>query len=66
MRRRCSGCHDWASRDDVRAKLRSTIKRLLARHGYPPDAQQEAIDKVLKQMEHFTEDWSPSSTRRTV
>ena len=57
---------DWASRDDVRAKLRSTIKRLLARHGYPPDAQQEAIDKVLKQMEHFAEDWSPSSTRRTV
>ena len=30
---------DWVSRDDVRAKLRSTIKRLLARYGYPPDAE---------------------------
>ena len=29
---------DWVSRDDVRAKIRSTIKRLLAKHGYPPDA----------------------------
>ena len=29
---------DWVSRDDVRAKLRSTIKRLLAKYGYPPDA----------------------------
>jgi hypothetical protein len=26
---------DWAVRDDVRAKIRSTIKRLLAKHGYP-------------------------------
>jgi type I restriction enzyme R subunit len=25
--------NDWVSRDDVRAKLRSTIKRLLAKHG---------------------------------
>ncbi|GEL18667.1 hypothetical protein PA7_25040 [Pseudonocardia asaccharolytica DSM 44247 = NBRC 16224] len=30
---------DWVSRDGVRAKLRTTVKRLLARHGYPPDAQ---------------------------
>jgi type I restriction enzyme R subunit len=29
---------DWVSRDDVRAKIRSTIKRLLAKHGYPPAA----------------------------
>jgi hypothetical protein len=27
---------DWVSRDDVRAQLRSTIKRLLARYGYRP------------------------------
>ncbi|MEV5407467.1 type I restriction endonuclease subunit R [Thermopolyspora sp. NPDC052614] len=42
---------DWVYRDDVRAKVRSTIKRLLARHGYPPDAQQEAIALVISQME---------------
>jgi type I restriction enzyme R subunit len=50
---------DWVSRDDVRAKLRSTIKRLLAKHGYPPDAQVGATELVLRQMETFAEDWSP-------
>jgi len=52
---------DWASRDDVRAKLRSTIKRLLAVHGYPPDAAPVAIDLVLRQMETFAEEWSPDA-----
>jgi len=51
---------DWVSRDDVRAKLRSTIKRLLARYGYPPDAQPLATELVLRQMETFAEEWSPN------
>lgn len=51
---------DWAFREDVRAKLRSTIKRLLAKHGYPPDAAQEAINSVLRQMETFADAWSPT------
>ena len=42
---------DWTVRDDVRAKLRSSIKRLLVRHGYPPDKQPEAIKLVMEQME---------------
>jgi type I restriction enzyme R subunit len=50
---------DWMSRDDVRAKLRTTIKRLLATHGYPPDAQPGAVQLVLQQMETFAEEWSP-------
>src|SRR5699024_1473667 len=49
---------DWVSRDDVRAKLRSTIKRLLAKHGYPPDAEPQAIKLVLTQMETFAGEWS--------
>jgi type I restriction enzyme, R subunit len=52
---------DWVSRDDVRAKLRSTIKRLLARYGYPPDAQPTATELVLRQMETFAEEWSPTA-----
>lgn len=52
---------DWSSRDDVRAKLRSNIRRLLAKHGYPPDAAPGAIDLVLRQMEAFAEEWSPAS-----
>ena len=42
---------DWTVRDDVRAKLRSSIKRLLVTHGYPPDRQPAAIKLVMEQME---------------
>ena len=42
---------DWTVRDDVRAKLRSSIKRLLVKHRYPPDQQPEAIRLVIEQME---------------
>lgn len=42
---------DWTVRDDVRAKLRSSIKRLLIRYNYPPDQQPEAIRLVIEQME---------------
>lgn len=42
---------DWTERDDVKAKLRSQIKRLLVKHGYPPDQQPAAIKLVLEQME---------------
>ncbi len=42
---------DWTVRDDVRAKLRSSIKRLLAKYGYPPDQQPAAIKLVMEQME---------------
>lgn len=52
---------DWVSRDDVRAKIRSTIKRLLARHGYPPDGQDSATQLVLQQMETFADEWSPKA-----
>ncbi len=42
---------DWMVRDDVRAKLRSSIKRLLVKYKYPPDKQPGAIRLVIEQME---------------
>lgn len=42
---------DWTMRDNVRAKLRSSIKRLLVLHRYPPDKQPEAIKLLIEQME---------------
>lgn len=42
-------------------KIRSTIKRLLAKYGYPPDAEADAIKRVLDQMETFADDWSPEA-----
>lgn len=45
---------DWTVREDVRAKLRSQVKRLLVINGYPPDEQPEAIKLVIEQMETMT------------
>ena len=42
---------DWLVREDVRAKLRSSIKRLLVKYKYPPDKQPTAIRTVIEQME---------------
>ena len=42
---------DWTVREDVRAKLRTTIRWLLIKHGYPPDQQPAAIKLVMDQME---------------
>ena len=44
---------DWTVREDVRAKLRASIKRLLVKYDYPPDQQQGAIGRVIEQMELF-------------
>jgi type I restriction enzyme R subunit len=62
---------DWTVRDDVRAKLRSSIKRLLVRHGYPPDQQPAAIKLVIEQMEQLAPHYAdrqrdPRIARTTV
>ena len=43
------------------AKIRSTIKRLLAKYGYPPDAERRRHRAVLHQMETFADEWSPEA-----
>lgn len=42
---------DWTVREDRRAKLRTSIKRLLTKHGYPPDEQPAAVKLVIDQAE---------------
>ena len=42
---------DWAIKENVRAKLKVIVKRLLRRYGYPPDMQLLATETVLKQAE---------------
>ncbi|MBS2966347.1 type I restriction endonuclease subunit R [Actinocrinis puniceicyclus] len=49
---------DWLQREAVQAKLRSTIKRLLRKYGYPPDRQPAAVELVIRQVETFAEEWS--------
>lgn len=42
---------DWVRREASRAKLRTTIRRVLRRAGYPPDKSPEAVRTVLEQAE---------------
>ena len=34
-------------KENVRAKLRTLVKRLLRKYGYPPDKQEKATETVL-------------------
>lgn len=42
---------DWSKRDDVRAQLRLTVKKILMRYGYPPDVAKMEADRVIAQSE---------------
>jgi type I site-specific restriction-modification system R (restriction) subunit len=42
---------DWMIKENVRAKLKVIVKRLLRQKGYPPDMQLLATETVLKQAE---------------
>lgn len=55
---------DWHSREPVRAKLRTYIRRLLARYDYPPDHERAAVDLVIRQLETFAAEWTPRATAR--
>jgi type I restriction enzyme, R subunit len=50
---------DWTQRDSVRADIRRTVRRLLAKHGYPPDAQETATQLVIRQAELMAEHQEP-------
>jgi hypothetical protein len=54
---------DWTVRDDVRAKLRSSIKRLLVKYKYPPDKQPEEIKLVIEQMEAMAPRYAEDARR---
>lgn len=49
---------DWTVRESARAKIKVMVKRILKRHGYPPDLQEEATKTVLAQAELLCADWA--------
>jgi type I restriction enzyme R subunit len=49
---------DWTAKQSVRAKLRVMVKRILRKHGYPPDRQERATKTVLEQAELLCADWA--------
>lgn len=48
---------DWTVKESVRAKLRTIVKRILRKYGYPPDKQETATLTVLEQAELLGKDW---------
>ena len=49
---------DWTVRENVRARLRVLVRRVLRKYGYPPDKQEQAVTTVLQQAELFAGHWA--------
>jgi type I restriction enzyme, R subunit len=49
---------DWTVRENVRAQLRVIVKRILRKHGYPPDKQEKATQMVLEQAAVLSVEWA--------
>ena len=47
---------DWTVRESVRAGMRNAVRRVLRKHGYPPDRQDKAIQTVIEQAELLSEE----------
>lgn len=52
---RRSATIDWMQKESVRARMRSRIKRLLAKYKYPPDKQEAAVKLIIEQAEHLAD-----------
>lgn len=48
---------DWTLRESARAKIKVMVKRILNKHGYPPDLQEQAVKTVLMQAELLCAEW---------
>ena len=53
---------DWTRRENVRAKLRAAVRRVLNKHGYPPDKREKAAETVLEQAEVLSAAWAEEPT----
>lgn len=40
---------DWTVRENVQAKMRIAVKKILRKHGYPPDLEMRATETVIEQ-----------------
>ncbi len=49
---------DWQHRESARARMRVLVKRILRKHGYPPDLQDAAVQTVLQQAEVLSKRWA--------
>lgn len=57
---------DWTQRESVQAELRLRVKKILRKHGYPPDKQEKATQTVLDQAELIAKDWTGTEDPSTM
>ena len=53
---------DWHLKESARAKLRVLVRRILKKHGYPPDLAPVAVSTVLSQAETLLK-WGTAESR---
>ncbi|MDF0692693.1 type I restriction endonuclease subunit R [Aquirufa ecclesiirivi] len=49
---------DWTVRENVQAKMRIAVKKILRKHGYPPDMEVKATETVIEQAKLLATDYS--------
>lgn len=49
---------DWTVRENVQAKMRIAVKKILRKHGYPPDMELKATETVIEQAKLLANDFS--------
>ena len=58
MKVRQSVSIDRTIRESARARIRVLVRKILRKHGYPPDLQEEATKTVLEQAEALCTEWA--------
>src|SRR5262249_52752563 len=50
---------DWRNQENARARMRTLVKRILRKYGYPPDLQDAAVRTVIEQAERILSEITP-------
>jgi type I restriction enzyme, R subunit len=57
---------DWHNLQNARARMRTLVKRILRKHGYPPDLQDGAVKIVIEQAERLLGEMAVSANIDTT
>jgi type I restriction enzyme R subunit len=49
---------DWTVRENVQARMRIAVKKILRKHGYPPDMELKATETVIEQAKLLAQDFN--------
>ena len=55
---------DWTVRENVQAKMRIAVKKILRKHGYPPDLELKATETVIEQARMMASEFSKTKEYR--